>query len=283
MTNSLQKGQGGRYLGSRILKALCYLAGLITMGSLALIVVYICVKGIPYLTPELFALEYNSDNVSMFHAIVNTLSMTALALLFSVPVGVGGGIYLAEYAKPGSKLVKLVRVTAETLSGIPSIIYGLFGMMAFVTAMRFGNSLISGALTLAIMTLPLILRQTEESLLSVPMSYREGSYGLGAGKLRTTVRIVLPVATPGILAAVLLSIGRIAGETAALIFTSGTVARIADNLGASGRTLAVHLYVLQQEGLHVNQAFAVAVVLLVVVIIMNAVSSAVARKLTRKG
>ena len=283
MTNSLQKGQGGRYLGSRILKALCYLAGLITLGSLALIVVYICVKGIPYLTPELFALEYNSDNVSMFHAIVNTLSMTALALLFSVPVGVGGGIYLAEYAKPGSKLVKLVRVTAETLSGIPSIIYGLFGMMAFVTAMRFGNSLISGALTLAIMTLPLILRQTEESLLSVPMSYREGSYGLGAGKLRTTVRIVLPVATPGILAAVLLSIGRIAGETAALIFTSGTVARIADNLGASGRTLAVHLYVLQQEGLHVNQAFAVAVVLLVVVIIMNAVSSAVARKLTRKG
>lgn len=283
MTNSLQKGQGGRYLGSRILKALCYLAGLITMGSLALIVVYICVKGIPYLTPELFALEYNSDNVSMFHAIVNTLSMTALALLFSVPVGVGGGIYLAEYAKPGSKLVKLVRVTAETLSGIPSIIYGLFGMMAFVTAMRFGNSLISGALTLAIMTLPLILRQTEESLLSVPMSYREGSYGLGAGKLRTTVRIVLPVATPGILAAVLLSIGRIAGETAALIFTSGTVARIADNLGASGRTLAVHLYVLQQEGLHVNQAFAVAVVLLVVVIIMNAVSSAAARKLTRKG
>jgi phosphate transport system permease protein len=283
MTNSLQKGQGGRYLGSRILKALCYLAGLITMGSLALIVVYICVKGIPYLTPELFALEYNSDNVSMFHAIVNTLSMTALALLFSVPVGVGGGIYLAEYAKPGSKLVKLVRVTAETLSGIPSIIYGLFGMMAFVTAMRLGNSLISGALTLAIMTLPLILRQTEESLLSVPMSYREGSYGLGAGKLRTTVRIVLPVATPGILAAVLLSIGRIAGETAALIFTSGTVARIADNLGASGRTLAVHLYVLQQEGLHVNQAFAVAVVLLVVVIIMNAVSSAVARKLTRKG
>lgn len=283
MTNSLQKGQGGRYLGSRILKALCYLAGLITMGSLALIVVYICVKGIPYLTPELFAIEYNSDNVSMFHAIVNTLSMTALALLFSVPVGVGGGIYLAEYAKPGSKLVKLVRVTAETLSGIPSIIYGLFGMMAFVTAMRLGNSLISGALTLAIMTLPLILRQTEESLLSVPMSYREGSYGLGAGKLRTTVRIVLPVATPGILAAVLLSIGRIAGETAALIFTSGTVARIADNLGASGRTLAVHLYVLQQEGLHVNQAFAVAVVLLVVVIIMNAVSSAVARKLTRKG
>ncbi len=195
----------------------------------------------------------------------------------------GGGIYLAEYAKPGSKVVKLVRVTAETLSGIPSIIYGLFGMMAFVTAMKMGNSLIAGALTLAIMTLPLILRQTEESLLSVPMSYREGSFGLGAGKLRTTVRIVLPVAIPGILAAVLLSIGRIAGETAALIFTSGTVAQICTNLGASGRTLAVHLYVLQQEGLHINQAFAVAVVLLVVVVLMNFVSSAIANKLTKKG
>ena len=184
-------------------------------------------RGIPYLTPALFEVKYSSKNVSMFHAIVNTLSMTALSLLFSVPVGVFGGIYLAEYAKPGSRLVKLIRVTAETLAGIPSIVYALFGMLAFVVALGMGNSLIAGALTLAIMTLPLILRQTEESLLAVPMSYREGSFGLGAGKLRTTVRIVLPVAMPGILAAVLLSIGRISGETAALIYTSGTVARIA--------------------------------------------------------
>ena len=272
-----------RHWGSKALKLLCWLAGFITIGLLGLIVVYICVKGIPYLTADLFAVKYNSDNASMFHAIVNTLSMTFLALLFSVPVGVFGGIYLAEYAKPGSKLVKLVRVTAETLAGIPSIIYGLFGMMAFVVTLKMGNSLIAGALTLAIMTLPLILRQTEESLLSVPMSYREGSFGLGAGKLRTTVRIVLPVATPGILAAVLLSIGRIAGETAALIFTSGTVAQISDGLGVSGRTLAVHLFVLQQEGLHINQAFAVAVVLLLVVVLMNALSFYIAKKLSRKG
>ncbi len=284
MTDNQKKTNASSlYIGSKLLRMVCWLAGLITIGSLGLIVVYICVRGIPYLTPELFALEYNSENVSMFHAIINTLSMTGLALLFSVPVGVFGGIYLAEYAKPGSKIVKLVRVTAETLSGIPSIIYGLFGMMAFVVALKMGNSLIAGALTLAIMTLPLILRQTEESLLSVPMSYREGSFGLGAGKLRTTVRIVLPVATPGILAAVLLSIGRITGETAALIFTSGTVAQISDGLDKSGRTLAVHLYMLQQEGLHLNQAFAVAVVLLVVVVLMNAVSSMVAKKLTRKG
>lgn len=189
MTDNQKKTNASSlYIGSKLLRMVCWLAGLITIGSLGLIVVYICVRGIPYLTPELFALEYNSENVSMFHAIINTLSMTGLALLFSVPVGVFGGIYLAEHAKPGSKIVKLVRVTAETLSGIPSIIYGLFGMMAFVVALKMGNSLIAGALTLAIMTLPLILRQTEESLLSVPMSYREGSFGLGAGKLRTTVR-----------------------------------------------------------------------------------------------
>ncbi|MGI6654579.1 MAG: phosphate ABC transporter permease PstA [Christensenellales bacterium] len=272
-----------RHWGSRILKALCWVAGGLTFGVLALIVIYILVRGVPYLTPSLFAWTYTSDNVSMTHAIINTLTMTALSLLFSVPVGVGGGIYLAEYAKPGSKLVKVIRVTAETLAGIPSIIYGLFGMLAFVVTMKMSNSLLAGALTLAIMTLPLILRQTEESLLSVPLSYREGSFGLGAGKLRTTVRIVLPVATPGILAAVILSIGRIAGETAALIYTSGTVARVASNLFASGRTLAVHLFQLQQEGMHINEAFAVAVVLLVIVVMMNALSAWIAGKLTRKG
>lgn len=272
-----------RHWGSRILKWLCWLAGGITLGALALIIVYIFVRGIPYLTPSLFEWKYNSNNVSMTHAIINTLSMMALSLLLSVPVGVGGGIYLAEYSKPGSKLVKIIRVTAETLAGIPSIIYGLFGMLAFVVTLKLSNSLISGALTLAIMTLPLILRQTEESLLSVPLSYREGSYGLGAGKLRTTVRIVLPVAIPGILAAVLLSIGRIAGETAALIYTSGTVAKVADSLTASGRTLAVHLFQLQQEGMHINEAFAVAVVLVIIVVMMNALSTWVAGKLTRKG
>ena len=271
-----------RHLGSRILKALCWLSGFITLGTLALIVLYICINGIPHLKGSLFAIKYNSRNVSMFHAIVNTLAMTGLALLFSVPVGVFGGIYLAEYAKPGSKLVKLIRVTAETLTGIPSIVYALFGMLAFVVTLKIGISILSGALTLAIMTLPLILRQTEESLLSVPLSYREGSFGLGAGKLRTTMRIVLPVAMPGILAAVLLSVGRISGETAALIYTAGTATRIA-GLMESGRTLSVHLYQLQQEARYMNEAFAVAVVLLVIVILMNALSSFIARKLTTKG
>ncbi len=271
-----------KHWGSKMLKVLCWFSGAVTVGVLLLIVVYICARGIPYLTPSLFEVKYTSKNVSMFHAIINTLSMTALSLLFSVPVGVFGGIYLAEYAKPGSRLVRVIRVTAETLAGIPSIVYALFGMLAFVVTLGLGNSLLSGALTLAIITLPLILRQTEESLLSVPMSYREGSFGLGAGKLRTTVRIVLPVAMPGILAAVLLSIGRISGETAALIYTSGTAARIA-GLDDSGRTLAVHLFQLQQEGRHIDEAFAVAVVLLVIVVMMNALSAFIAGKLTTKG
>ncbi len=274
--------RGGVRWGSMILKALCWLSSAITMGALLLIVGYICINGIPHLKPSMFEIKYSSKNVSMFHAIVNTLSMTGLALLFSVPVGVFGGIYLAEYAKPGSRLVKWIRVTAETLAGIPSIVYALFGMLAFVVTLKLGISILSGALTLAIMTLPLILRQTEESLLAVPMSYREGSYGLGAGKLRTTVRIVLPVATPGILAAVLLSIGRISGETAALIYTSGTATRIAGMM-ESGRTLSVHLYQLQQEGRFINEAFAVAVILLVIVVLMNALSSYIASKLTKKG
>ena len=270
------------HVGAKVLKALCWLAGALTLSILLTIVAYILMRGIPYLSPSMFAVKYSSKNASMLHAIVNTFLMTGMALLLSVPLGVFGGIYLAEYARPGSRLVKLIRVTAETLAGIPSIVYALFGALAFVVTLGIGLSLISGALTLAIMTLPLILRQTEESLLSVPLSYREGSFALGAGKLRTTMRIVLPVATPGILAAVLLSIGRITGETAALIFTAGTVPRMGSLL-KSGRTLSVHLYQLQQEGRYINEAFAVAVVLLLIVALMNGLSFLAARKLSRKG
>ena len=270
------------HLGSLLLRALCWLAGLITFSLLAFLVIYVLIQGLPHLKPSLFELKYTSRNLSMLPALLNTLQLTLLALLVSVPLGVFGGIYLAEYAKPGSLLVRLVRVTAETLAGIPSIIYALFGMLVFVITLGLGISLLSGALTLAIMTLPLILRQTEEALLAVPASYREGSLALGAGKLRTTLRIVLPAAMPGILAAVLLSIGRITGETAALIYTAGTATRLAA-LSESGRSLSVHLYQLQQEGRYLGEAFAVAVVLLVVVVLMNALSSFLASKLTAKG
>ena len=208
--------------------------------------------------------------------------MTALALLIAVPLGIGAAIYLAEYAKRGNRLVRLIRLMAETLQGIPSIIYGLFGMLFFVTALKIGYSLLAGAATLAIMVLPVVMRTTEEALLSVPDMYREGSFGLGAGKLRTVFRVVLPSAIPGILSGVILATGRIVGETAALIYTAGTAPQIAGSLFDSGRTLAVHMYSLSREGLHVDQSYATAVVLLVIVLFMNSLSSIIARKVASK-
>ena len=269
-----------KHPGSLIL-FLLVMAALITFAVLVFLIAYILVRGVPYLTPSLFALEYNSDNVSLMPAVVNTLLMILMSLLLAVPFGIFAAIYLVEYAKKGNKLVSVVRVTAETLSGIPSIVYGLFGMLFFVTTLKWSYSMLSGAFTLAIMILPLIMRTTEEALLAVPDSYREGSFGLGAGKLRTVFRIVLPSAIPGILAGVILGIGRIVGETAALMYTSGTVAKYAGPMD-SGRTLALHMYVLTSEALHVNEASATAVVLLVVVIGINALSSFVAKKLRQK-
>ena len=262
-----------------LMRAAVWFSAAVTMAALLFIILYILIKGIPHLTPELFAWTYTSDNVSLMPALINTLSMTALSLLFAVPAGIGAAVYLSEYARRGNRLVSVVRITAETLSGIPSIVYGLFGSLFFVRALGLGKSLISGALTLSIMILPLIMRTTEEALLSVPDSYREGSFGLGAGRLRTVFRIVLPSAVPGILAGVILGIGRIVGESAALIFTAGTVAEVATSLGDSARTLSVHMYALSCEGLHIDQTYATAVVLLVLVIAINALSDLIAGKL----
>ena len=267
-----------RHPGSLVLLLLVGIAAVITVITLLFLVGYILVNGLPYLKPSLFAWEYNSDNVSMMPAIVNTILMVFLALLFSVPFGIGAAIYLVEYAKKGNKLVEVVRLTAETLTGIPSIIYGLFGMLFFVIALGWSYSMLAGAMTLAIMVLPTVMRTTEEALICVPLSYREGSFGLGAGKLRTIFKIVLPAAMPGILSGVILSIGRIVGETAALIYTAGTMTGMAGVMN-SGRTLAIHMYVLSNEGLHKNEANATAVVLLFIVLIINGVSSLLAKKL----
>ena len=267
-----------RRLQSRVLRLCVYAAGACTLGVLLMLVVYILVKGLPHLTPELFSLHYNSENVSLFPALVNTVTMTLLSLLIAAPLGVFSAVYLVEYAKRGNKFVSVVRITAETLSGIPSIVYGLFGFLMFVIALDWGYSLLAGAFTLAIMILPVIMRTTEEALKSVPDSYREGSFGLGAGKLRTVFRIVLPSAVPGILAGVILAIGRIVGETAALLYPAGTAPQVADGLFSSGRTLAVHMYALLNEGLYTEQAYATAVVLLVLVVCINALSSFVAKK-----
>ena len=256
------------------------ISAIITFAVLIYLITYILIMGIPNLSWDLFAWEYNSDNNSLMPALINTVSMTLLSLVIAAPLGIFSAIYLVEYAKRGNKIVGIVRITAETLSGIPSIVYGLFGMLFFVTALKWQLSLISGAFTLAIMILPLIMRTTEEALKSVPDSYREGSFGLGAGRLRTVFRIVLPAAVPGILAGVILAVGRIVGETAALIYTAGTVPKISD-LASSGRTLAVHMFVLSNEGLHTDKAYTTAVVLLVIVILINALSAFIAKKISK--
>lgn len=268
---------------SLVLFLLVNLAAVITAAVVIFLIAYILWHGVPNLSlPGIFAWEYNGENQSMTPAIINTLIMTALTLLLAVPIGVFAAIYLVEYSKKGSRLVKLIRVTAETLAGIPSIVYGLFGYIVFVITLGWSYTLISGVITLSIMILPLIIRTTEEALMAVPDSFREGSFGLGAGKLRTVFRIVLPSAVPGIAAGIILAIGRIAGESAALIFTSGTNPVVAKGLFTSASTLSVHLYALLTEGLYTEQAYAVAAVLLFLVIGINALSSVVAKKLTAK-
>lgn len=270
-----------RHPGSGVLALLTLLATVITFALLLFLVGYILVKGIPYLTADLFSLTYTSENVSLVPSLINTFIMTMISLALAAPLGIFAAIYLVEYANKGSKLVGLIRITAETLSGIPSIVFGLFGMLFFVTALKWRMSLLSGAFTMVIMILPLIMRTAEEALKSVPDSYREASFGLGAGKLRTIFTIVLPSAVPGILAGIILAIGRVVGETAALIYTSGTLPSVPDSLMGSGRTLALHMYVLSCEGLHMNQAAATAVVILVFVSVINWLSGMVAKRIAK--
>lgn len=267
--------------GSFIVMLLVMLCAILTFTVLIFLIAYILIHGVPYLRPSLFSLTYSSENASLMPALVNTIIMTVLSLLIAVPLGIFSAIFLVEYAKRGNKFVEVIRLTTETLQGIPSIVYGLFGMLFFVSTCGWGFSILAGAFTLSIMILPLIMRSTEEALKAVPDSYREGSFGLGAGKLRTVFRIVLPSAVPGILAGVILAVGRIVGETAALIYTAGTVAAFPKNVMSSGRTLAVHMYNLASEGLYMDQAYATAVILLVLVGGINTLSGVVAKKLTK--
>lgn len=270
-----------KHPGSLVTLILILLSAAVTIGAVLFIIAYILINGIPNLKWEMFSPEYNTDNLSMLPSIINTLYLTFLTLLIAVPVGVFSAVFLVEYAKSGSVFVKIIRITNETLAGIPSIVYGLFGFLAFVIARSWGYSLIAGVLTLAIMVLPVIIRTTEESIMAVDASYREGSYGLGAGKLQTVFKIVLPSAVPGILSGIILSTGRIVGETAALIYTAGTVPDAAEKLTSSSRTLSVHLYCLLNEGLHTEEAYATAVVLLLVVLIINGISTMLAKKIAK--
>lgn len=274
---------------SQITRGVIYAGALFTTLVLLGIVGFILVNGIPHLTPTLFEWSYTSENVSLMPALISTLYMALLALLIAVPIGVSSAIYLVEYAKPGSRFVRVVRVTTETLQGIPSIIYGLFGMLFFTTVLGWGLSLLSGACTLAIMVLPVVMRTAEEALIAVPASYRAGGFALGAGHLRTIFRCVLPSALPGIVGGVLLALGRCVGEVAALLFTAGTIAQIPD-FGGQGifalfdscRTLAVHMYVLASEGLHIDETYATAVVLLVLVTLLNVIANVAEKRLRVK-
>ncbi len=275
---------------SRIIRFFVMLCAILTIATVVCIIGYVLFSGIgPIIEeiqklfdgkPSIFNLEYTSDNVSLVPAVINTFILTLLSVSLAAIFGIFTAIYLVEYSKSESSLVRIIRLTTETLAGIPSIIYGLFGSLFFVVFLKMGMSLLSGILTISIMILPLIIRSTEEALKSVPIEYREASFGLGAGKLRTIFIIVLPSAVNGILAGIILAIGRVVGETACLIYTAGTSPN-AGNLFSTGRTLSVHMYMLSSEGLYINQAYATSTILLIIVVSMNMFSSFIAKKMLK--
>ena len=272
-----------RRVYNRGMRALVWLCAGLTCALLAFLIGYIFYRGVPFISWELLSTQssYINDTIGILPNILNTLYIILLSMVIVLPLGVGSAIYLTEYAT-NRRLVAVIEFATETLTGIPSIVYGLFGMLFFVMQLKWGYSLIAGAFTLAIMVLPVIMRTTEEALLAVPDSYREGSFGLGAGKLRTVFTIVLPSAMPGILSGVILATGRILGETAALIYTASTVAAVPASVFSSTRTLATHMYLLSNEGLHINETYGTAVVLLILVLLINSLSSFIAGRLAKK-
>ena len=274
-----------KHLGSKILKGTVILASCLTFGVLLFLIAYILIKGLPNLSPKLFSLHYTTENVSMLPAIINTIEMTLCSLIVAVPLGICTAIYLVEYAKNGNKVVGIIRLTAETLSGIPSIIYGLVGMLFFCQFLDMQTSLMAGAFTLVIMNLPTIMRTTQESLKTVPQSYREGAFGLGAGKWRTIRTVVLPSCVDGVITGCILSVGRIIGESAALLFTAGfahSLNNIIDGLGSAGATLTVALYVYAKEQGEFGVAFAIAAILLILTLVINLIATFVGKYFAKR-
>lgn len=275
-----------RKIISIMLKSAVWFCGILTVGILVYILLFILMRGIPNINMEFLFGEYNSETLSAFSSIVTTIEMIAISLAAAVPIGVFCAIYLTEYAKRGNRAVKVIRLAVDTLAGIPSIVYGLFGMILFVNLLGFRASILSGICTISIMILPVVISSSEEAIKSVPDMYREGSLGLGATRLRTVFKIVLPAAMPGILSGVILAIGRIVGETAALIFTSGTnvLKNPTLDLFASQRTLAIHMYMLASEGLphSKDMAFATGAILILIVFLVNFAATKLANRLGRQ-
>ncbi|ELK5319809.1 phosphate ABC transporter permease PstA [Vibrio vulnificus] len=272
-----------RQVKDNILNALVWAAAALTVGFLFWIIWYILSNGLQHVDWNFISDNYTrtGEEHGIFPMIISTIYMVVASIAVASPLGIMTAIYLTEYAKVGSRLVKVIRFCTESLAGIPSIIFGLFGMTFFVAILGLGFSILSGALTLSILILPVIIRTTEEALMAVPQTYREGSYGLGASKIYTIWRLILPSAMPGILTSVILSIGRVIGESAPVFLTAGMVARIPDSLLDSGRTLTVHLYKLTTELFTIdewNQAYGTATVLIVVVLLINMVTKLIAKR-----
>ncbi len=256
-----------------LLKALMYCSTAITVGLVIFLIVYVLVRGVPNITWELISSKpsYLAEKIGILPDILNTVYIILATLLIVLPLGVGAAVYLTEYAK-NAKLVSAIEFAAETLSGIPSIIYGLVGMLFFCQFLGFGTSLIAGALTLVIMNLPTVMRTTQESLKTVPRGYKEGAFGLGAGKWRVIRTIVLPECIDGVVTGCILSVGRILGESAALLFTAGfahALNGIFTGLTSSGATLTVALYVYAKEQGEFEIAFAIAAILMVLTLLIN--------------
>lgn len=272
-----------REFKDNVLRVLIWFAAALTVGFLFWIIWYILSNGLKHVDWAFVTDNYTrtGEEHGIFPMIISTIYMVIASIAVAAPMGIMTAIYLTEYAKVGSKLVKVIRFCTESLAGIPSIIFGLFGMTFFVVILGLGFSILSGALTLSILILPVIIRTTEEALMAVPQTYREGSYGLGASKIYTIWRLILPSAIPGILTSVILSIGRVIGESAPVFLTAGMVARIPDSLLDSGRTLTVHLYKLTTELFTIeewNQAYGTATVLIVVVLLINMLTKLIAKR-----
>lgn len=261
-------------------KIIIYVLSLLGFAAGGIVIAYILLNGIPNISPSLFEFKYSSQNVSIVPALVTTFLSIVITLLVTLPIGIFTAIYLSQYAK-NKFIIKSVRFATEILSSIPSIVYGLFGYLFFVDALHLGYSLIAGCLTVSIMILPTIIRTTEEAILNVNPLQAHASLALGATKIQTIFKIVIPEAINGILGGIFLSTGRIVGESAALIYTMGTVAKTPSSIFDSARTMAVHMYVLSTEGFHVKEAYATAVLLLVFVILLNFVSAKISKAIVK--
>lgn len=261
-------------------KIIIYVLSLLGFAAGGIVIAYILLNGIPNISPSLFEFKYSSQNVSIIPALVTTFLSILITLLVTLPIGIFTAIYLSQYAK-NKFIIKSVRFATEILSSIPSIVYGLFGYLFFVDALHLGYSLIAGCLTVSIMILPTIIRTTEEAILNVNPLQAHASLALGATKIKTIFKIIIPEAINGILGGIFLSTGRIVGESAALIYTMGTVAKTPSSIFDSARTMAVHMYVLSTEGFHVKEAYATAVLLLVFVILLNFVSAKISKAIVK--